>query len=98
MKINIDKEGSSLTFSLVGDLNSITAPDLEKAVNDHIRGVTFLVFDFAKLDYVSSAGLRVLLLAQKTMEKQGKMIVKNVNDEILDIFEMTGFNKVLTIE
>ena len=98
--LNIEKksEGKNLSFVLSGRLDSRTAPDLEKEVKDNIEGVEKLDFDFADLAYISSAGLRVLLSAQKIMNKQGKMVVKNCSDEIKEIFEVTGFSDILTIE
>jgi anti-sigma B factor antagonist len=98
--LNIEKksEGKNLSFILSGRLDTTTAPDLEKEVKGNIEGVEKLDFDFTDLLYISSAGLRVLLSAQKTMNKQGEMIVKNCSDEILDIFEVTGFSDILTIE
>ena len=98
--LNIEKksEGKNLSFVLSGRLDTTTAPDLEKEVKENIEGVEKLDFDFKDLLYISSAGLRVLLSAQKTMNKQGEMIVKNCSNEILDIFEVTGFSDILTIE
>ena len=98
MEIIKKLEGNQLTIQLVGELNTVTAPEFDKVIKDDIKGVSTLILDFAKLDYLSSAGLRVLLLAQKTMNQQGNMIVRNVNSQILDIFEMTGFTSILTIE
>lgn len=98
--LNIEKksEGKNLEFALSGRLDTTTAPDLEKEVKDNIEGVEKLDFDFADLAYISSAGLRVLLSAQKIMNKQGEMVVKNCSDEIKEIFEVTGFSDILTIE
>ena len=98
MEIIKKLEGKQLTIQLVGELNTVTAPEFDKVIKDDIKGVSTLILDFAKLDYLSSAGLRVLLLAQKTMNQQGNMVVRNVNSQILDIFEMTGFTNILTIE
>lgn len=94
-KITNDKE---LIIKVEGRLDTVTAPELEKEVNDSVQGVEVLVFDLAGLDYISSAGLRVVLSAQKIMNAQGKMIVKNVNEAVMEIFEITGFTDVLTIE
>ena len=98
--LNIEKksEGNNLSFALSGRLDTTTAPDLEKEVKDNIEGVEKLDFDFSDLAYISSAGLRVLLSAQKIMNKQGEMVVKNCSDEIKEIFEVTGFSDILTIE
>ena len=87
-----------LIIALEGRLDTATAPELEAKLNQSLNGIEKLVFDFAALDYLSSAGLRVLLSAQKTMNKQGKMIVRNVNETISEIFEVTGFSNILTIE
>jgi anti-sigma B factor antagonist len=97
--LNIEKktEGNNLTIELTGRLDTTTAPDLEKEVKGNIEGVESLVFDFNALEYISSAGLRVLLSAQKIMNKQGKMTIKNVCDEIKEIFEVTGFSDILTV-
>ena len=98
--MTIDKklEGTKLEIILEGRLDTITAPALEEAIKQSLNGITELIFDFEKLEYISSAGLRVLLAAQKIMNKQGSMIIKNVNDVINDVFEVTGFVDILTIE
>ena len=98
--LNIAKtaEGSSLTMSLEGRLDTVTAPELEKELKDSIDGVSALTLDFSALEYISSAGLRVLLAAQKIMNKQGEMKVNHVNETIMEIFEVTGFSDILTIE
>ncbi|MBQ2975781.1 MAG: STAS domain-containing protein [Phascolarctobacterium sp.] len=96
----IDKQlnGSELTLSLTGRLDTTTAPELEAVIKENITGVTNLVMDFAGLEYLSSAGLRVILSAQKTMNKQGEMVIRNVNETINEVFEITGFIDILTIE
>ena len=93
-----DSSGDSLALTLEGRLDTTTAPQLEAELNNSISGVKTLTFDLAKLAYVSSAGLRVLLKAQKTMNKQGSMTIKNAGSEILEIFEVTGFDEILNIE
>ncbi len=100
MALSITKasSSSSLTITLDGRLDTTTAPQLEAELNTSINGVKDLVFDMASLAYVSSAGLRVLLKAQKIMNKQGKMTIKNAGQEILEIFEVTGFDEILNIE
>lgn len=98
MIINKTKNDSTLQYSLEGRLVTTTAPQLETDLKDSLDGVTELIFDFEKLAYVSSAGLRVLLTAQKIMEKQGKMVIRNVCSDIMEVFEVTGFASVLTIE
>ena len=98
--LNIQKtiEGGKAAFALEGRLDTVTAPQLEGELRTAINGVTDLVFDLSALDYVSSAGLRVLLSAQKVMSRQGQMTVRNVKAEIMDIFEVTGFVDILNIE
>ena len=98
MTIEKNLNGSELNVVIVGRLDTTTAPELEASLKESIEGITKLVLDFASLDYLSSAGLRVLLGAQKTMNKQGEMIIKNVNETINEIFDVTGFCDVLTIE
>ncbi len=98
--LNIEKtiDASELTITLAGRLDTTTAPELEKQLNAALDGITALTFDMAALEYISSAGLRVLLSAQKIMNRQGKMKVLHVNETILEIFEVTGFTDILTIE
>ena len=98
MTIEKTLNASELTVKVGGRLDTTTAPELEASLKESFEGVTKLVLDFSDLDYLSSAGLRVLLQAQKTMNKQGEMIVKNINETIQEIFEVTGFSDVLTIE
>ena len=98
MTIEKNLNASELEIKVAGRLDTTTAPELEKEISDSIAGITKLVLDFEALEYLSSAGLRVLLQAQKAMNKQGEMIVKNVNETIFEIFEVTGFSDVLTIE
>lgn len=98
MKITKTQNGNSLCFALEGRLDTNTAPELEAAIKGSIDGVEELTIDMQGLDYLSSAGLRVLLGAQKTMNKQGNMRVTHVNDTIMEIFEVTGFADILTID
>ena len=98
MTIEKNLNGTELTVTIVGRLDTTTAPQLEAEFKSSINGVEKLVLDFAELEYLSSAGLRVILAAQKVMNKQGEMIIKNVNDTINEIFEVTGFIDILTIE
>ena len=98
MTIAKNLNGTELTVAIAGRLDTTTAPQLEAEFKQSINGVEKLVLDFAALEYLSSAGLRVLLAAQKVMNKQGEMIIKNVNETISEIFEVTGFSDVLTIE
>jgi anti-sigma B factor antagonist len=95
--IKKSNENGSLTVELEGRLDTTTAPELETALRDGLDGVADLTLDMEKLEYVSSAGLRVLLSAQKTMNKQGKMVIRNANSDIRDIFEVTGFSDILTV-
>ena len=98
MKIVKTREGSHLTLALEGRLDTTTAPQLEAEIKGSLDGVTELTLDFETLEYLSSAGLRVLLTAQKIMNKQGTMVVRQVNETILEVFEVTGFREILTIE
>ena len=98
MTIQQTKNGNALTIALEGRLDTMTAPELEAALKDALVGVEELTFDLEKLEYISSAGLRVLLSAQKTMHRQGSMKVKNANEIIMEIFDVTGFADILTIE
>ena len=98
--LNIVKnaEDTKLTVALEGRLDTTTAPQLEEQLKGSLDGVKELVFDMSNLEYISSAGLRVILSSQKIMNKQGSMIIKNVSEEIMEIFEVTGFVDILTIE
>lgn len=98
MTITKNNEGNKLTVAIEGRLDTTTAPNLEAELNSSLEGIADLVLDMSELQYISSAGLRVLLSAQKTMNKQGKMVIKNVNEEIKEVFEITGFVDILTIE
>ena len=98
MTIHQEKNGNALTVALEGRLDTMTAPELEETLKEALTGVEALTFDFEKLDYISSAGLRVLLAAQKAMNRQGTMKVTHVNEIISEIFDVTGFSDILTIE
>ena len=98
MTIHKTQNDNALTIAPEGRLDTTTAPELEAVLNDTLAGVEELTFDFEKLDYISSAGLRVLLAAQKTMNRQGTMKVTHANEMILEIFEVTGFSDILTVE
>lgn len=98
MQINKTKNDSNLTLALSGRLDTNTAPLLEAELGNGLDGVTDLVLDFANLEYISSAGLRVILSAQKEMNARGKMVIKNVCADIMDVFDITGFSDILTIE
>ena len=98
MIINKEKIGTVLTIALEGRLDTTTSPELETVLKESLDGVTELDIDFEKLEYISSAGLRVLLSAQKIMNRQGSMKLMHVNDVIMEVFEVTGFDEILTIE
>lgn len=98
MTINKTKNGNTMIITLEGRLDTTTAPQLEAELKEIENGITDLTFDFNSLEYISSAGLRVLLGAQKIMNKQGKMVIKNVNENVMDVFDVTGFVDILTIE
>ncbi|MBQ9521556.1 MAG: STAS domain-containing protein [Oscillospiraceae bacterium] len=99
MTINMNRDGENLTVALEGRLDTTTAPQLEGKLRPVLAdGVENLTIDLETLDYVSSAGLRVLLTAQKIMNKQGEMTVRNVNDAVMEVFEVTGFVDLLNIE
>ncbi len=98
MEIIKNQTENSIELSIIGRLDTSTAPQLDNEIQNGLEGITQLVFNFEKLEYVSSAGLRVLLSAQKTMNKQGTMIIRNVNEDIQEVFDITGFSDILTIE
>ena len=98
MNITKKQNGTALEIALEGRLDTTTAPDLEKELKESINGVTALTLNLEKLDYVSSAGLRVMLSAHKAMRSQGAMKVTNVNEVVREVFDVTGFSDILTIE
>ncbi|MBR2215617.1 MAG: STAS domain-containing protein [Selenomonadaceae bacterium] len=98
MEIKKQQTGSNLTISLVGRLDAVTSPELDKVVQKELEGITDLTFDMQELVYVASAGLRVLLVAQKRMKKQGNMKLIHVNKDVKEVLEMTGFIDFLTVE
>ena len=98
MTINKTQNGTSLVIELEGRLEALTAPELEQELKGCLDGITELTYDFQNLDYVSSAGLRILLSAQKKMSQQGSMKVINVNELVMEVFNCTGFTDILTIE
>lgn len=97
MTITKNLDHNTLRITLEGRLDTNTAPQLEAELKSSTDGISELIFDFSGLDYISSAGLRVLLAAQKTMNKQGKMTILHVNETIMEVFEITGFVDILTI-
>lgn len=98
MTIDKSLKDGVLTVDLAGRLDTTTAPELESSIQESISDVKDLIFNFGELEYISSAGLRVLLSTQKIMSKQGSMIVKNVSEPVMEVFEVTGFSDILTIE
>lgn len=98
MTIEIKRNQNELVFEVIGRLDSTTAPALDKSINENLDNVKSLVLDFKGLEYISSAGLRVILNAQKQMKQKGKMKVTNVCDSVMEVFEITGFVDILKIE
>lgn len=98
MEITKKLTDATLELALTGTLDTLTAPQLEQELTASLDGVDHLALDFAGLKYVSSAGLRVLLMAQKVMNTRGGMVIRHVNPDIMDVFDITGFVDVLTIE
>ena len=98
MTIEKKLDGSKMTVAIKGRLDTTTAPQLEAELRSGLDGITDLAFDFTDLEYISSAGLRVLLSTQKTMNRQGTMVVRNVNADVMEVLEVTGFVDILTIE
>ena len=98
MNIIKNQNGTTLDISLEGRLDTTTAPELDELFKTSLEGTKELIIDMEKLEYISSAGLRALLVAQKIMNKNGSMKIKNVNDMIMEVFNVTGFSDILTIE
>ena len=98
MDIRKAEENGKLTIALIGRVDTVTAPELEQELKADYEAIDSLVMDFAEVEYISSAGLRVLLTAHKAMNKKGGMKLKNVNDDVMEIFDVTGFSDILTIE
>ncbi len=98
MNIKKKKDGSTATFAISGRIDTATAPEVDEFVNKNLDGVQNLILDFKEVNYVSSAGLRVLLSLQKKMMVKGEMKLINVNDAVSDVFEVTGFDEILTFE
>ncbi len=98
MTITKEQNGSALTLSLEGRLDTMTAPQLEAEISGMSTGITSLTLDFTSLEYISSAGLRVLLAAQKKMNTQGEMTLIHVGDDIKEVFDITGFSDILTVK
>ena len=98
MDLKKTKNDTTLTLAIQGRIDTTTAPQLEAELRSDIDGVTELYLDFTGVEYISSAGLRVLLSAQKLMSRQGKMVLSHVNESVMEVFEVTGFSDILTIE
>ncbi|MBO4580146.1 MAG: STAS domain-containing protein [Clostridiales bacterium] len=98
LNINKNIDGNKACYQLEGRLDTVTSPDLEEALKENIESLEELVLDFGNLEYISSAGLRVLLAAHKIVSKNGQMKLTNVNSTIMEIFDVTGFSDILTIE
>ena len=98
MQIDITQENGKMTIALEGRLDTLTAPQLEAEIQGKLGNVKELIFDFSKVPYISSGGLRILLTAQKIMNKQGSMVVRGARAEIKEIFDVTGFCHLLTVE
>ena len=98
MTILKEANNKQLIIKPVGEINSVTAPELEEVIKNDLDDVSELILDFSELEYLSSAGLRVLLVAQRIMGKKGHMTVRNVNKSVMEILTITGFNNVLDIE
>ena len=98
MDIKKTKNDTTLTLAIQGRIDTTTAPQLEAELRSDIDGVTELYLDFTGVEYISSAGLRVRLSAQKLMSRQGKMVLSHVNESVMEVFEVTGFSDILTIE
>ena len=98
MNITKNVEDKKLTLAVEGRLDTTTAPELEEVVKESVEGIEELVMDFSNLEYISSAGLRVLLATQKIMSEKGSMVIKGANETVKEVFEVTGFCDILTIE
>ncbi len=97
LNLNVTKDGETLCVALEGRLDTVSSPELEECLREDLPGMTLLVLDFEKLDYISSAGLRVLLAAQKTMNRQGEMKIVHAGEIVREVFDVTGFSDILTI-
>lgn len=98
MNITKERDGSNMILTLEGRLDTTTAPQLEEVISKELDGIESVTMDFKQLDYLSSAGLRVILAAQKKMNKQGEMVIRHVNETIMEVFEVTGFSGILNIK
>ncbi len=98
MQIDQLKEGTTLTMKVSGRLDTMTAPQLENEITGHLNGITEFIMDFSDLEYISSAGLRVLLVTTKMMKGKGRFVIRNINETVKEIFEVTGFMDILNVE
>ena len=98
MQIDQLKEGTTLTMKVSGRLDTMTAPQLENEITGHLDGITEFIMDFSDLEYISSAGLRVLLVTTKMMKEKGRFVIRNINETVKEIFEVTGFMDILNVE
>ncbi len=98
MNFTKSQDGNTLTVELIGEVDSMNTPELEERLLKETEGITELIFDLKGLEYISSAGLRVLLTMQKMMKTQGSMVIRNTNEEVMDIFKVTGFVRLLHLE
>ena len=98
MSVSKKQNGNELLFIIEGNIDSTTAPDLHEIICGALDGVTSLILDFEKVAYISSAGLRVILTAYKTMSEQGKMVIRKVNEDVMEVFTLTGFDSFLNFE
>ena len=99
MEVKFNKQDSTLTVAISGNIDTVTAPELNSKLQENISGIKDLVLDFAAVDYISSAGLRVVMIANQNMEEcDGELTIRNVNDDVMEVFEMTGFADILVIE
>ena len=99
MEVKFNKQDSTLCVMISGNIDTVTAPELDSQLKGNLSGIKELILDFAAVDYISSAGLRVILMTNQMMEEvDGSMTVKNVNEDVRDVFEMTGFDSLLNLE
>ena len=99
MEVKFDKQNDTLTVAISGNIDTVTAPELDTKLQENLSGIKDLILDFAAVDYISSAGLRVILMANQQLEDaDGTMTIKNANDDVRDVFEMTGFDSLLNLE
>ena len=98
MKLSTTRNGTAMEIAVEGRLDTMTAPELEKVLKENLQGLTDLTLDFSNLEYISSAGLRVLLMANRELGREGNLKITNVNEIVREVFDVTGFSDILTIE